>query len=50
MYTYPVTLTRMQDGQYMVEFPDVPQALTYGKTKQAALAAAESALYETLDQ
>lgn len=50
MYTYPVTLTRMQDGQYMVEFPDVPQALTYDKTKQAALAAAESALYEALDQ
>ena len=50
MYTYPVTLTRMQDGQYMVEFQDVPQALTYGKTKQAALTAAESALYEALDQ
>jgi antitoxin HicB len=50
MYTYPVTLTRLDNGQIMAEFPDVPEALTYGETEEHALEHAQDALYEALDQ
>ena len=50
MYTYPVILTRLENGQIMAEFPDVPEALTYGETEELALDHARDALYEALDQ
>ena len=50
MYTYPVTITRLENGQYMAEFPDVPQALTYGASEALALEWAQDALHEALDQ
>ncbi len=50
MYTYPVALTRLENGQIMAEFPDVPEALTYGETEELALVHAQDALYEALDQ
>lgn len=50
MYTYPVILTRLESGQIMAEFPDVPEALTYGETEALALEHARDALYEALDQ
>jgi antitoxin HicB len=50
MYTYPVILTRLENGQTMIEFPDVPEALSYGETEALALDNAQDALYEALDQ
>lgn len=50
MYSYPVILSPVEDGQYMAEFPDIPEALSYGKTKEEALLWAEDALHEALDQ
>ncbi len=50
MYTYPVTLTSLENGHYMVEFPHVPQALTYGENEASALQWAKDALHEALDQ
>ena len=49
MYTYPVTITRLENGQYMAEFPDVPEALTYGENEELALQWAQDALHEALD-
>lgn len=50
MYTYPVILTRLENGQYMAEFSDIPQALTYGESEALALQWAQDALHEALDQ
>ena len=50
MYTYPVTLTRLESGQVMAEFADLPEALTYGDNEELALQWARDALYEALDQ
>jgi antitoxin HicB len=50
MHTYPVTLTRLENGQIMAEFPDVPEALTYGENDELALQWAQDALHEALDQ
>ncbi len=30
MYTYPVVLKTLGNGDVMVTFPDVPEAITYG--------------------
>lgn len=48
MYAYPVILTPLENGHIMAEFPDVPEALTYGETEQAALAWAADALQVAL--
>lgn len=50
MYTYPLTLIQLENGHVMAEFPDVPEALTYGETEALALEQAQDALYEALDQ
>jgi len=43
MFNYPVILT--PDGDtFLVTFPDVPEAITFGHTKQEALAMAVDAL------
>ena len=45
---YPVTI-RPDDGQYTVTFPDVPEAVTFGETRQEALARAADALLTVFD-
>lgn len=50
MYTYPVILTPLDNGDVMAEFPDVPQALTYGANAEQALSFAQDALTEALGQ
>ncbi len=43
MLIYPVTLSD-DEGTTLVEFPDVPEAITYGETRDEALLHAEDAL------
>ncbi len=38
---YPVTLTKDTNGTFLVRFPDVPDAVTFGETKEEALAPSE---------
>lgn len=48
-YTYPVTLTKDSNGTILVDFPDFPEAHTFGETKDEALARAVDALATVLD-
>ncbi len=48
MYTYPVTLKTLGNGDVMVTFPDVPEAVTYGDTPALALEWAQDALHVAL--
>ena len=43
-YAYPCILTPDEEGWLTVSFPDVPEALTCGKTRAEALELAEDAL------
>lgn len=45
---YPVQLTLQDDGSYLVSFPDIPEALTDGKTKKEALSEAVDCLIAAL--
>ena len=44
MLRYPVKLTRDTNGTILVSFPDVPEAHTFGKDREEALARAIDAL------
>jgi antitoxin HicB len=46
---YPVKLTHQSVGNYAVVFPDIPEALTLGDTKEEALRHAADALETALD-
>ena len=46
---YPVTLTKDDNDTYLVTFPDVPEAVTYGETKEEAVAHAPDALLTVFD-
>jgi antitoxin HicB len=46
---YPVTLTPDDNGTVIVTFPDIPDAITYGDTKDEALARAPDALLTIFD-
>jgi antitoxin HicB len=46
---YPVTLTRDDNDTIVVTFPDVPEAVTYGDTRDEALARAPDALLTIFD-
>jgi antitoxin HicB len=46
---YPVTLTKDSDGSVLVRFPDVPEAVTFGATREEALARAVDALLTAFD-
>jgi antitoxin HicB len=46
---YPVTLTKDTNGTFLVRFPDVPDAITFGDTKEEALAQAQDALLTVFD-
>jgi antitoxin HicB len=35
-YTYDVTITRQEDGSYLVRFPEIPEAITDGDTVEEA--------------
>ena len=48
MLIYPATLTRDGDG-YLVKFPDIPEALTQGTTREDALDMAADALRTAMD-
>ncbi len=47
-YAYPAKLTKGSDARYLVEFPDLPDALTDGATLQEALEEAADCLTATL--
>ncbi|MFZ5762846.1 MAG: type II toxin-antitoxin system HicB family antitoxin [Thermodesulfobacteriota bacterium] len=49
MWIYPVELTKDDNGTLMVTFPDIPEAVTYGETKDEALLWAEGALIAMLE-
>jgi len=48
MLIYPATLTPDGDG-YLVQFPDIPEALTQGSTREEALDMAADALRTAMD-
>ena len=48
-YEYPCVLEPERDGGFSVSFPDVPEALTCGDSRDEALAMAEDALAVALD-
>lgn len=44
IYTYPCDLVHDEDGGFLVTFPDIPEAITGGKTRAEALEMAQDAL------
>ena len=40
---YPITLTRDDNETFLATFPDVPEAVTFGETREEALARAQDA-------
>jgi antitoxin HicB len=46
---YPVILEPADEGGFVVSFPDVPEAITQGDTREAALSNAVEALETALD-
>ena len=47
--TYPVILQEDDNNTYLVRFPDFPEAITYGDTKEEALEHAVDALATAID-
>ncbi len=47
-WTYPARIERHADDEYVVSFPDVPEALTSARTEGEALALAEDAIEEAI--
>ena len=45
---YPVTITP-DDGQFTATFPDVPEAVTFGETREEALRRSSDALLTIFD-
>lgn len=48
MSKYPVLLSRDTNGTFLVSFPDVPEAHTFGNTEEDALARAVAAIETAL--
>lgn len=48
MSEYPVDLISLDNGDIMVRFPDVPEAITYGETEELASEQAKDALVVAL--
>jgi len=48
MLEYPVDLSPAEEGGFVVTFPDVPEAITQGDTRDEALLAAKDALETAL--
>lgn len=49
MLRYPVRLTKDDNDTVLVEFPDIPEAVTFGDTKEDALQRAEDALATAIE-
>lgn len=49
MLQYPVRLSRDDNDTFLVEVPDIPEAVTFGDTKEEALARASDALATALE-
>ena len=49
MLKYPITMKPDSNGQFLVTFPDVPEAATTADTKEQALTMAADALESALD-
>ena len=47
-FAFPAQLSEEADGRYTVTFPDVPEAITFGGDREAALANAVDALNTAL--
>jgi len=47
-FAYPVELSQDEDGQYLVQFPDLPEALTGGTDRAEALWQAVDCLAEAI--
>ncbi len=48
MYNYPSDIIRLDNGDVMVQFPDVPEAITYADNEEFALEWAQDALHVAL--
>lgn len=48
MFNYPVNITHLGNGDVMVQFPDIPEAITYGDNEEFALEWAQDALHVAL--
>src|ERR1700733_215618 len=47
-FNYPVKLTKQKEGGYLVQFPDLPEAITQGETIEDALNEAVDCLEEAI--
>ncbi len=47
-FNYPAILTKQEEGGYLVRFPDFPEAITQGNTKEQALIEAADCLEEAI--
>lgn len=47
-YAYPYDLSPQREGGFTITFPDVPEAITQGETKEEAAESAEDALVTAL--
>ena len=48
LLAYPITLTKDRNGSVIAEFPDVPEALTNGRSAEDAATLAQDALVVAL--
>ena len=48
MFKYPIVITHLDNGDVMVQFSDVPEAITYGDNEGFALEWAQDALHVAL--
>lgn len=47
-FTFAVNLSEQKEGGYLVEFPDLPEAITQGETVEDALKEAADCLEEAI--
>jgi len=48
LFNYPVKLTKQKEGGYLVQFPDLPEAITQGENIEDALNEAMDCLEEAI--
>lgn len=47
-FSYPIKLTKQKEGGYLVQFPDLPEAITQGENIEDALNEAMDCLEEAI--
>ena len=47
-FSYPVQLRKQKEGGYLIRFPDFPEAITQGDTREEALSEAQDCLEEAI--